>query len=179
MTAKLRRAAVLILCSGTLGLVTSALVHAEFEAMKRVLGVGALVSFSLFIVAAVIGATGRRDTYRAASQTAIVVALSVPLAFVTSPFVFRVDLWRAKRFVETEVSAKLEQDHSRTGRYPKEWRIWEAPPTGAPWLVQRFSYYPDGQGYGLSVMNPGVCGHVVSYRSSTQDWVETYKQCWY
>jgi hypothetical protein len=169
----------MIASSAAIGLVATAIVHGDFEAMKKVLGGGVFVALCLFIAAAVIAVTGHETAYRAAVRIAIVCSLAVPLVFVASPVVFRFELWRAKRYVEMELKTALERDRSDGGGYPKEWRIWEAPPSGAPWLISRFRYWSDGREYGLSVMNPGVCGHVVSYRSSTSGWSETYDPCWY
>ena len=178
--AKWRKAVVLTALGSLLALVTSGLVHSEFEAMKRVLGIGMAVAVGLFIVAAVFAASRRlRPAYPLVGGLAITVALSVPLAFVVSPLVFRFDLWHAQRFVEAKLVPRFEAHRARTGRYPKELRLWESAPLDAPWLVRRFNYWSDGQEYGLSVMNPGVCGHVVSYDSGTRAWKEEHDPCWY
>jgi hypothetical protein len=178
--AKWRKAVLLTAFGSLLALLASGLVHADFEAMKRVLVIGVAVALGLFIVAAVFGASRRlRAAYPFVSALAITVALSVPFTFVMSPVVFRFDLWRAQRFVEAKLAPQFESHRAQTGRYPKELRLWESAPVDAPWLIRRFNYWSDGQEYGLAVMNPGVCGHVVSYDSATKAWKEEHDPCWY
>jgi len=148
--------------------------------MKRVLVIGALMTITLFVLAIVTSVIrGLSHVSRWLSRFAMVALLSVPLAFAANPVIFRIDLWRAKHFVEASLKPRLEQHRLRIGAYPKEWRLWEEPFPDAPWLIGRFSYRSDGRTYELGVENPGVCGQVVVYSSKSEQWSESYAPCWY
>src|SRR5687767_862906 len=135
-----------------LGVVAAAIAHGEFEAMKTVLAVGAVTTFVLLMIGAVLQPWPRTQTVgRFLTRCGIVTLVAIPTAVLAARGVVEVDLWRAKRYVATQIVPHLEQQHRARGRYPSKLHL----PHNAPWLIQWFNYSSDGRAYGLWVMEPG------------------------
>ncbi len=157
------------------GTVAAALTHGDFESMKALGWIGLAGTFVLLTIGSVLRPWHRTQTVGSlVVRTGSAVFLAIPIAWMAARAVVNVDIWRAKRYVAAELAPHLEQTRRSNGRYPVELRLWEELPPAAPWLLRRFHYRSDGRAYALWVMDPGLCGRITSYSSTTSRWTETY-----
>lgn len=163
-----------------IGVAAAAFVHGEFHSMTAVVWIGLAGTFVLLTVGFICQAVRRTRLVGAfllfLGQATF---LAIPVSLVAARGVVQFDMWRAKRYVASRLGPRLESARVSAGRYPVALRLWEQPPADAPWIIRRFNYWSDGNTYTLSVMDPGVCGRVTSYSSSTRQWRETFDPCWY
>jgi hypothetical protein len=177
---RIRRFVDMLLAALLLGAAEAAVAHGAFESMMTVFWIGLTSTFLLLTIGALLRPWRRtRILGGLIVVSGVIACLAIPAAFVAARGVVAIDMWRAKRYIAAELGPNLEQVRRSTGRYPSELRLHERRPANAPWLLDGFSYASDGRAYTLSVMDPGVCGHVTSYASATGQWTETYHECWY
>lgn len=166
---RLRRALVNLAGAFLIALIYSAATEASFEAMKWM--------FAAPFVALIVGAIG--DTlrtftrYKPAGQRivrlALIILLAFPASFASGPLVVRVDVWRTKRWVESDLRPRLEEHRRQHGSYPRRLRFHD----------RHLGYGSDGANYWLWTMDPLVCGRVWTYASTTREWRESHDPCYY
>jgi hypothetical protein len=177
---RFRRALTVLSAAALLATFAAALVHGAFEPMMVVVWIGLISAFVLFVLGSIVQPRPRTSRLGAfLVRCSIVVLIATPMSFVAARGVVEFELWRAKQYFASALQPRLEKSRSATGRYPLELRLREHPPADAPWLMRRFRYASDGRTYRLWVMDPGVCGRVVSYSSAMGRWGEAWQPCWY
>jgi hypothetical protein len=154
------------------GTIAAAIAGGAFEPMKIVLAGGAIATFVLLILGALLSPWKRTGVSgRWATRCAMVTLFAIPASFVAARGVVAFEVWRAKGFIESHLLPQLERKRRAEGEYPRS--------VALPPRLEGWNYVSDGRAYSLSMMDPGVCGRVTSYASTTRQWTEMYDPCWY
>lgn len=168
------------LAAGLLAGAVALAFHGEFHAMVTAFELGVLLGLGLSVGAAilwVIPSAGRAS--QALFRLAATFFLFAPFLLITPRVAFAFDAWRLRRFVDRELAPRLETARASLESYPPRLAALQGKFPSAPWLFRRCSYERDAKGYSLSVMDPGACGHTLTYRSTTRSWSEAFEVCWY
>ncbi|MBV9493574.1 MAG: hypothetical protein JOZ54_04970 [Acidobacteria bacterium] len=157
--------------AAALAVLGAAITHGVYSAQMTWMGCAVGAAFALLVTAGLLQPWRRTRVFGARlGQCALAVLLSAPLTLVAGRGAVRLDLWRVKRYVATELAPQLERDRTARGVYPAKLERR---------ALHQLSYQSDGRTFELSVMDPGVCGRVATYSSATRQWSETNSPCWY
>jgi hypothetical protein len=158
---------------------TAAGTHGEFHRTKIAVAVGIVAGVLLPTIGALLRSSpGLVRLSKVMIRAGIILLLAVPALFMTSSVAASIGIWRAKRYVESVLVRQLEAHRKQSGTYPEQLRLWPAP-EGAPWLIDRSTYFSRGNVYAITVSDPGVCGRFSTYGSGTHTWVESHSPCWF
>lgn len=145
-------------------------IRGEYWFLIHAVRIAAAICVAWMLVAAAISFAPRlRRDRMIAGQIALAAFLCIPLMFGTSACANELGRQAIKRYVERR-AARMEQLRRERGAYPRDY----ATPFG-----DRITYATDGRAYTVSWNDRLTCGRSMAYHSSTRQWVERYRPCYF
>ncbi|MEP7011533.1 MAG: hypothetical protein ABJC13_14520 [Acidobacteriota bacterium] len=152
--------------------------HGEFPVTHVAVQALVVGGFVFLVVGGVLPATLARGK-SSVLRSGLVCLVAALLVFPAARLAWRIDLFRFDRYVRRELTTKLESTRAARGEYPESLSALGLPSAASPWLLKRSGFVPKGGGFTISVMDPGVCGHLLTYDSVSTRWAESWESCWF
>lgn len=172
MSGRARRAVPLVGAALVIGTIAAAAVEGDFHGTLLAIEIAGVAAFVLIVAGSLLKPFPRTAAAgRFVLACGIVAVLVIPSVLLGERGVVELHVWRAKRYAAKSLMPRLEEHRRAHGRYPEELQM--------PREMKGFRYFSDGQAYGFSFMDPGICGLLTQYSSAAREWRRRHDPCFY